>query len=235
MNSVRSGPLGVLQLQNKPMMLKGCLSNPETFAFSTITLPVPGAWVSNVVAGDSQVGHAFVSSAKELVRQGAVALTTNCGFAIRHQRAIANAVPVPVATSTLLLVPMVAAMTSGTIGLITFDARPLSRDVLQMAGIADDAPVAIAGLEATPSWEIMSRPDAPITSRQIEDDVLIAVESLRQRVPDLSALVFECAGFPVASERVRQVTGLPVYDVTSMANLLMSGVWCGSAFLPAAA
>ena len=235
MNAVRSGPLGVLLLQNKPMTFKGCLSSPETFAFSTIRLPVPGAWVSNVVAGDATLEHAFVSSAKELVRQGAVALTTNCGFAIRHQRAIVNAVPVPVATSTLLIVPMVAAMTSGTIGLITFDARPLSRDLLRMAGIADDAPVVIAGLEATPSWEIMSRPDAPITPRQIEDDLLITIESLRRRVPDLSVLVFECAGFPVASERVRQVTGLPVYDVTSMVNLLMSGVWCGSAFLPAAA
>jgi hypothetical protein len=180
--------------------------------------------------GDPALEHAFVSSAKELVGRGAVALTTNCGFAIRHQRAIAQAVSVPVATSALLIVPLVATLTSGTLGLVTFDTRPLTGDLLRMAGIdAHDASVVVAGLEGTRSWEIMSQPDAPITVAQLEEDLLVVVESLQRRHGGVSALVFECAGFPVASKRVRQATGLPVYDVTNLANLLMSGVWRGSA------
>lgn len=233
MSAAGRGALGILQLQNKPTMFRGSMSHPGTFAFPIVTLPVPGAWVSNVVPGDPKVEPAFVSAAQELVRQGAVALTTNCGFAIRHQQAIAQAVPVPVATSTLLVVPLVAAMTSGKIGLITFDARPLTAGVLRMAGIADDAPVVIAGLEGTQTWEIMSRPDAPITPDQMEDDVLAVIESLRRRVPSVSVLVFECAGFPVVSAGIRRATRLPVYDVTTVANLLMSGVWQPSASLPA--
>jgi hypothetical protein len=235
MNAVGPGALGVLQLQNKPTMFRGSVSHPDTFPFPIVTLAVPGAWVSNVVPGDPKLEHAFVSAAQELVRQRAVALTTNCGFAVRHQRAIAAAVSVPVATSALLMVPLVAALTSGKIGLITFDARPLTSGVLRMAGIADDAPVVIAGLESTPTWEIMSRPDAPITLGQMQDDLLAVIESLRRRIPSVTALLFECAGFPAASESVRKATRLPVYDVTSMANLLMSGVWQPYALLPAAA
>jgi hypothetical protein len=206
-------------------MFQGNLSYPDTFTFPVITQAVLGAWVSNVVPGDPRVEPAFVATARSLVRHGAVALTTNCGFAIRHQRAIASAVSVPVATSALLLVPMVAATTSGTVGIVTFDARPLTQGVLRLAGVAEDAPIAVVGLEGTDTWEIMSRPDAPITPAQIEDDLLVAIASLRKREPSLSALVLECAGFPVAAPKLREVTRLPVYDVTSLANLLMAGVW----------
>jgi hypothetical protein len=224
MHTPKADSLGVLQLQNKPMMFKGCLSHPETFDFPTITLPVADAWVSNVVAGDASLEHNFIAAAKELVRRGAAAITTNCGFAVRYQRAMARALPVPVATSTLLIVPAVAAMTRGRVGLLTFDSGPLTPDLLRLAGIGDDLCVSIAGLEGTTSYEIMSRPDAPITVAQIEDDLLAAIERLRGHDQDIAALVFECAGFPVASERVRRQTQLPVYDVTSMCKLLMSGV-----------
>lgn len=225
MDASRRGALGVLQLQNKPMMFPGNLSYRGTFTFPVITQAVPGAWVSNVVPGDPQLEPAFVATARSLVRQGAVALTTNCGFAIRHQRAMASAVSVPVATSALLLVPMVAATSSGTIGIVTFDARPLTDDVLRLAGVAEDERIAVVGLEGTATWEIMSRPDAPITPAQVEEDLLVAISSLRKRELSLSALVLECAGFPVAAPRLREVTALPVYDVTSLASLLMAGVW----------
>ena len=132
--------------------------------------------------------------------------------------------PVPVATSTLLIVPLVAAMTGGRVGLLTFYARPLTADLLRVAGIGDDLRVSIVGLERTATYETMSRPDAPITVTQIEDDLLAAIERLRLEEHDVTALVFECAGFPVASGRVRDETQLPVYDVTSMCQLLMSGV-----------
>jgi hypothetical protein len=222
MHTSEADTLGVLQLQNKPMMFKGCLSHPETFDFRAITLPVADAWVSNMVAGDASLEHNFIAAAKELVRRGATAITTNCGFAIRYQQAMARALPVPVATSTLLIVPLVAAMTGGRVGLLTFDSRPLTADVLRLAGIGDEPRVPIVGLEGTATYEIMSRPDAPITVAQIEDDLLAAIERLRRDEHDVTALVFECAGFPVASARVRDETQLPVYDVTSMCQLLMS-------------
>jgi len=224
MQTREADALGVLQLQNKPMMFKGALSHPETFDFRTITLPVADAWVSNVVAGDAGLEHNFIAAANELVRRGATAITTNCGFAIRYQRAMARALSVPVATSTLLIVPFVAAMTGGRVGLLTFDSRPLTADLLRLAGIGDEMRVSIAGLEGTATYEIMSRPDAPITVAQVENDLLAAIERLRRDAHDVTALVFECAGFPVASARVRAETRLPVYDVTSMCELLMGGV-----------
>src|SRR4051794_19347477 len=120
MNGSHPGPLGVLQLENKPVMFLGSLGNPKTFSFPTLYRTVAGAWASNVVPGDPAMEAAFVSAAKELVAEGAAAITTNCGFTLRYQRAMAEAVPVPVATSSLLLLPFLAATTRGCIGILTF-------------------------------------------------------------------------------------------------------------------
>ena len=51
----------------------------------------------------------FIDAAQELVRLGAEAITTNCGFLSLFQKEIAAAVGVPVATSSLMQVPWVQA------------------------------------------------------------------------------------------------------------------------------
>lgn len=218
-----TGRLGVLQLQNTPMTLLGALSNPNTFSFPTLCRKVPGAWVSNVVNGDASVEGAFVSTAKALVAEGAVAIVTNCGFAIRYQSAMSQAVPVPVASSALMMLPFLEVSTDARIGLLTFDSRPLTKDLLSLAGTREPDRIVVAGLEDAPSWAIMSRPDAPITGEQLEDDVLSAVRQLCAKAPDVSVLLFECAGFGPASARIREETGLPVYDVITLTNLVMAG------------
>src|SRR5919198_842274 len=51
---------------------------------------------------------AAIQGARELERGGVRAITTNCGFLAMFQRELAAAVSVPVFTSTLMLVPLVA-------------------------------------------------------------------------------------------------------------------------------
>lgn len=217
-------PLGVLTLENTPTNFPGSLVHPETFEFPVLWRPVPGAWVSNVVPGDPAVEPAYVSTAQALVADGAVAITTNCGFAIRYQKTLAKALRVPVATSSLLLLPMLAAVVQGRIGILTFDARPLTQDVLRLAGLPADAQIAVAGLEGTKTWDIMSMPNAPITLEQMRGDLIERIERLRRDHPDITTLLFECAGFAPLSADVRKLTGLPAYDVVTSAELLMSGI-----------
>ena len=224
MHSRYEGPLGVLQLQVTPRILDDSLSNPATFPFPLLCRQVPGARVDNVVAGEAAMERAFVEATKDIVREGAVAVTTTCGFAIRYQRAMAEAVPVPVAASSLLLLPYLAAAIKGRIGIITFDARFLAPELLALAGATATDSVAVAGIEGSLSWEAMSRTSNDYTVPQMTEDVLRTIGALRARYPEIAALLFECAGFPVVSRNVRAATGLPVYDVVTSANLLMTGL-----------
>lgn len=219
------GPLGVLMLQNTPMTFLGCLSNPETFAFPILCRTVEGAWVENVVPGDPAVEPAFTAAAKAVAREGAVAVTSNCGFAIRHQRAVADTLAIPVSLSSLLLLPsLLNTVGSGQrVGIATFDSRYFSSDLLPLAGVADPERCVIVGIENTASWQAMSRRNVKIGYDELEADLTGAITQLLSRHRDIAALLFECAGFGPFAPAIRRKTAMPVYDAQTNARLLMLG------------
>lgn len=232
-----SGALGILMLQDPAQTRPGTLFHPTTFPFPTICRRVPDAWVSNVVFGgeDDKMEAAFIAAAKELVRDGAVALTSNCGFTIKYQEAMTRALSVRVSMSSLLLLPYLAATIKGRIGILSFDSRPLTADLLKSAGVQSHDRIAIAGIEKSKTWQtVMAEPanDCVVSKvtknddggSQLAEDVLAAIALLRKQHDDIEVLLFECAGFPVVAREVRKRTGLPVYDAVSNAKLLMEGL-----------
>lgn len=216
--------LGVLQLGNRPMLYKGCLNTPETFPFPILCRMVPGAWVANVVPGDPSIEPAWIETAQALFAEGATAITSNCGFALRYQRAVAAAVPVPVVLSSLVLLPtLLAALPAGReLGIVTFDASAFTPDLLDRSGVARDAPVRIIGIEGTGSYLEMCRPDNAIGLPMLEADVTARITASAAG-GKLGALLFECAGFGCVSQAVREATGLPVWDAVDAAMFAMAG------------
>src|SRR3546814_1756955 len=92
---------------------------------------------------------AFIDAVWTLVEEGATLVTTSCGFLVTAQKALADALPVPVVTSSLLQIPQVqAGLPEGRrVGVITFDARRLSQPQPAAAG----APPARTGTRLTSS------------------------------------------------------------------------------------
>ncbi|WP_084462193.1 hypothetical protein [Bradyrhizobium sp. WSM1417] len=219
-----SGALGILQLQNTPQTMAGSLSNPNTFPFPTVYRQVPGAWTRNVVYGgeDDKLKEAFIGAAKELVGDGAVAITSNCGFTIKYQNALMQAVPVPVSTSCLLLLPYLMATVKGRVGILTFDSRALTFDLLKCAGVESYDRIAIGGIEHSETWKVMSGPENNYTSLQVSKDLRAAIALMCRRYHDVEVILFECAGFPIVTQHLREQMQLPVYDSVTNANLLMS-------------
>jgi hypothetical protein len=219
--------LGVLQLQAVPVTIPGTMNSPATFPFPIICRQVPHASTHNVVYGIEydKVEAAYIDTARDLVREGAVAITTNCGFTVRYQKALARALSVPVSASSLLLLPYLLATTKGRLGILTFDSRPLTIDLLKLAGVESTAPIAIAGIDDSESWATLSKPAFELNVPQLARDVLSAIARMREQHPDVETLLFECTAFPLVANEVRAKTRLPVYDCLSNAKLLMSA--CG--------
>lgn len=216
--------LGILELENKPMGIPGTLTGPGTFQFPVKRITVPGAWTQNVIDGDPSVRDAYVKRARELERDGVAALVANCGFTAIFQADVSAAVAVPVALSSLSLVPFVAStLPAGQkVGLLTYEARKLTEDHFMAAGwSSDDIPVAVAGIEGSETWRKMAEPVLNYSADVLIDDVMTAVHSLLNAEPAVGALVFECTGFPIATDTVRRKTGLPVADVITLARMLV--------------
>src|SRR4029078_6280736 len=136
-------PLGILMLEARFPRIPGDMGNALTWPFPVLYRVVRCAPPERVVlSGARGLLPDFVDAAHDLVRLGAEAITTNCGFLSLCQKELASAVCVPVATSSLMQVPWVQAMLppGKRVGVVTISASTLTPAHLAAARVGSDTP-----------------------------------------------------------------------------------------------
>jgi Asp/Glu/hydantoin racemase len=168
---------------------------------------------------------AFVEAARELVADGADGITTNCGFLALFQEELADAVRVPVASSSLMQVPLVNRLQprGKRAGILTISGSTLTPLHLEKAGVPADTPIGSTegGREFTEA----------ILGNRLELDVEAArednVEAARALVaahPEIGALVLECTNMMPYAADIRRATGVPVFTLESFVSWFQSGL-----------
>lgn len=226
--------LGVLLLERglppgalPPAAVPGSMRDSAMLNFPIISEIVPGAWVENVVRGDPTMEPAYIAAARRLVERGAVAISSDCGFSIRHQEAVAASVNVPVAMSSLLLLPALLRQLpkSAKIAVVTYDSTHCSEDLLGVNDAAERARIVIGGIEGGKYWhDGLKRPLPPADVAAIESDVTACVARLRKAHQGIAAILFECAAFPMVAPAIRRTTSLPVYDITTLCRMTVASL-----------
>ncbi|UPK05777.1 hypothetical protein [Bradyrhizobium sp. 170] len=225
--------LGILCLERglapgaQPQPMPGSIRNPATFDFPVLSETVSGAWVSNIIRGDPALEPAYVAAAQRLVDRGAVAISSTCGFSVRYQAAVAASVNVPVAMSSLLLLPTLLRQLPplAKIAVLTYDSTCLSDDLLGINDPVDRARIVVGGIEGGKFWhDEQKRPPASFDVAAIEADLATCATRLRAAHPEIAAIVFECGAFPFVAPAIRRITGLPIYDITSVCRVLLASV-----------
>ena len=210
--------LGVLMLDTRFPRIVGDIGNPATFHFPVRQATVRGASPQRVVRErDPSLLRPFIDAGLALVCDGATAITTSCGFLVLFQRELQAALPVPVWTSSLLLLPELQAALPQrrTVGVVTVDAASLGADHLRCAGAAPGTPV--EGLAAGCAFQ----------RTLLDDEAQLDVDAARQatvdaalrlvaRHPEVADIVLECTNMPPYADAVRAATGRAVHDITSL-------------------
>lgn len=220
-------PLGVLMLEARFPRIFGDMGNATTWPFPVLYRVVQGASPEKVVLkGAAGLLPDFVAAAQELVRVGAEAITTNCGFLSLFQQELAAAVGVPVATSSLMQVPWVqATLPPGKrVGLVTVSAATLTPEHLMAVGVPADTPV--TGTEnGREFFRVLIRAEKEEMDIDLaEQDVVEAARRLVAAHPEVGAIVLECTNMPPYAAAVQAATGLPVYDIYSMITWFHAGL-----------
>jgi Asp/Glu/hydantoin racemase len=220
-------PLGILMLDTRFARIAGDMGNARTWPFPVLYRVVRGASAEKVVlheGGDTL--DAFIEAGRDLVDQGAEAITTTCGFLALYQRELADALGVPVATSSLMQLPWVQAMLPRTqrVGIVTVSAAALTARHLAAVNAAPDTPV--AGTEnGREFFRVLVK--AEKTDLDVElarADVLAAGRDLVRRHPEVGAIVLECTNMPPYAADLQAECGLPVYDIYSMITWFYAGL-----------
>jgi aspartate/glutamate racemase len=225
--AIYGAPLGILMLEARFPRILGDMGNGATWPFPVLYRVVSGASPDKVVMqGAAGLLPDFIDAARDLVRLGAEAITTNCGFLSLFQREIAAAAGVPVATSSLMQVPWVqATLPPGKrVGLVTVSAGTLSPAHLEGAGVPLDVPV--TGTEnGQEFFRVLIKAEKDDMDIDLaERDVVEAALDLIAKNPDVGAIVLECTNMPPYAAAVQAATGLPVYDIYSMITWFHAGL-----------
>jgi hypothetical protein len=225
--AIYGAPLGILMLEARFPRIPGDMGNGATWPFPVLYRVVTGATPEKVVLGGAAgLLPDFIEAAQELVRLGAEAITTNCGFLSLFQREIAAAAGVPVATSALIQVPWVqATLPPGKrVGLVTVSGSALSPAHLEAAGVPLDTP--LVGTESGREFfrVLIKAEKEDMDVALAERDVVEAGKELVARHPDVGAIVLECTNMPPYAAVLQTEVGLPVYDIYSMITWFHAGL-----------
>src|SRR6266702_1403331 len=144
--------VGILMLEARFPRIPGDMGNALTWPFPVLYKVVPGASPRRVVFDKAEgLLDGFLDAAAELVRLGADGITTTCGFLSLYQREISAHVGVPVATSSLMQVPLIERVLPPRkrVGVLTVSAASLKTDHLVEAGADPGIPVVGSAPAAT--------------------------------------------------------------------------------------
>jgi Asp/Glu/hydantoin racemase len=219
--------IGVMLLKTHFPRIPGDVGNALTFPFPVRYRVVEEATALRVVGQKAEgLLEPFIVAAKELIGEGVRAITTSCGFLAIHQKALANAVDVPIFASSLLQVPWVHAMLrkDQKVGIITVDGRYLTEEHLAGVG-ATGVPIVLEGVEGgevfTPTF-VEDRPSLD-TDKACADVVRVGQRMVEQH-PEIGAFVLECANMPPYAHALQKQVRRPVFDIVTLTHWVYHGL-----------
>ena len=215
--AVYGARLGILMLEARFPRIPGDMGHASTWPFPVLYKVVKGASPQRVVAEQATgLLPNFIAAAQELEALGADGITTNCGFLSLYQKELAAAVTVPVATSSLMQVPMIeSTLPAGKrVGVITVSAASLTREHLLAIGLDPALPVVgtDAGREFT---RVLIGNELTLDAAAAEQDILDAGDALVRNNGAIGAVLLECTNMVPYAGALRDRLGIPVYSIYS--------------------
>jgi Asp/Glu/hydantoin racemase len=222
--AMTTASIGVLCLDTSFTKVPGHIRNRATFGFPVVCQVVPGATAQRIVTqADPALLQPFIEAARALQAQGVAAITGACGFLALFQRELADAVTVPLYASSLLQLPMVHRMIGSgrRVGLLVARERSLTRRHLAAVG-AQDVPVCVAGMADQPEFRevILEARRDELDSGRLEREAVGQASGLVADHPDTGAIVLECTDLAPYAHAIQRCTGLPVFDIVTLTELV---------------
>ncbi|MEN6414265.1 MAG: aspartate/glutamate racemase family protein [Veillonellales bacterium] len=215
--------IGIIMLDTIFPRIVGDIGNAGTFSFPVRYKTVHRAFPTKVVLeNDAALLSGFIAAARELEAEGVRALTTSCGFLAVYQQELAAAVSIPVFASSLLQVPLVERMIAPNrkVVIVTAHKGKLSSRHLLGTGITGEPPV-IVGMEEKPEfYQTFVMQKTTMDLDKVREEVEETACKIKENYREAGAIVLECTNLPPFRSIFQQVTGLPVFDITTLVNYI---------------
>lgn len=222
--------VGILMLDTNFPRIIGDVGNGFTYDFPVRFHKVQGATTKKIILEkDPQQLEPFIEGAKELEKEGCSAISTSCGFLAMFQKEIAAAVDIPVVTSGLLQVPIMAQMLGPEkrVGILTANSDTLAGEEKHYN--TGGANIAVQGMQHYPEFyeTFPLGNNLEYDTEKAEAEMVAAAQKLIKENPDVGAIVCEGTNMAPFSPAMNRATGLPVFDIITAIRFVASGILRG--------
>ena len=224
--SLYGARVGILMLETRFPRIPGDMGNAGTCPFPVLYKVDPGASPRRVVCHKAEgLLDEFLDAATELVRLGADGITTTCGFLSLYQRQIAAHVGVPVATSSLMQIPVIERILPAgkRVGVLTVSAENLTEEHL-LAADAEPATPVVGTDDGSEFTRVMLNDEERLDIAAAERDIIAAGDALLSRHPDVGAVLLECTNMVPYARALSERLRLPVFSIYSFVTWFHSGL-----------
>jgi Asp/Glu/hydantoin racemase len=224
--TVYGASVGILMLETRFPRIPGDIGHAGTWPFPVLYKVVRGASPDLVVrhGAEGLVDH-FITAARELVADGADGITTNCGFLAKFQTQLSEAVKVPVATSSLMQIPMIQCLLppGHRVSVLSISQSTLTPDLLEASGAPTDTPV-VGTDDGQEFTRAILNNEMTLNIDLARADLIDAGKKLMREHPDTGAIVLECTNMVPYAAELNKILGVPVYSIYSFVTWFQSGL-----------
>ena len=224
--TVYGARVGILMLDTKWPRPPGDTGNALTWPFPVLYKVVPGATARVVVHEQGKgLGPAFLDAAAALVKEGADGITTTGGFLAIFQKQLAAHVNVPVASSSLMQIPLVQSLLppGKRVGVLSVHGERITSEHWDAVGAPHDTPV--KGTEGgTEFTRVMLNDEIELDYDAAERDIVGAGEALLRKHPEVGAIVCENHNMAPYAKALNDRLHIPIFTVYNFVTWFHSGL-----------
>ena len=201
----------------------GNVVNASTYDFPVRLRGVPGLDIDRLFAADDTIADDIIKLAEHMIQyEGIRALCSACGFFGNFHSQVAEALDIPVALSTIVMVPWIRSMLkpSQKIGILTADEASLKPKLFKSCGVEDTSDLIIKDLRHEKEFSAILEYRGQFDNAAVTREVAGKARELVEENEDIGAILLECSDMPPYAYAVQAVTQLPVFDFITLINFM---------------
>lgn len=229
-------PIGIVYIEDVFYpMVPGNIVNGYTFPFPVRLKAVEGLNCQNLFDAADGVYEMVLEACKKLEKEGVRAISGACGFFGNYQAKLANELSIPVAVSSLVQLPWIAALLKKDqpIGVLTAQKDSFTNQLLDSCGICDELKkrLVVKDLGHEAQFSCITEGRGIFDNGLVQQEVVGKAMEILEEYPNTGAILLECSDMPPYAYAVQAATGVPVFDFTTLIRWLHSAVtqtpYCG--------
>lgn len=222
-------PVGIIYIEDVYYpMLPGNIVNGYTFDFPVRLKAVKGLDVPSLFQAGDEVLEPILDACRELEKEGVRAISSACGFFGNYQDRVAAAMDLPIAISSLVQIPWIAALLKPgqKIGVLTADKSSVTVKLLRSCGIEDflQDRLIIKDLRHEKEFSCIIEGRGEFDNGIVCQEVVKKAKEIMNEDESVGAILLECSDMPPYASAIQATVKVPVFDFTTLIRWLHSAV-----------